>query len=69
LRSAATHSDLVLIGIKPSAHAAPIVVLANKRSRTMDTASIIILAGIVVAFALFAGTLMWSDLQTRRFNR
>ncbi len=35
----------------------------------MDTASIIILAGIVVAFALFAGTLMWSDLQTRRFNR
>ena len=35
----------------------------------MDAVSILILAGIVVAFALFAGALMWSDLQTRRINR
>jgi hypothetical protein len=30
----------------------------------LDAASIFILCGIVVAFMLFAGALMWADQQT-----
>jgi hypothetical protein len=30
----------------------------------IDVASIFILGGIVLAFTLFAGTLMWADHQT-----
>ena len=35
----------------------------------MDAATIVILAGVVLAFALFTGGLMWADLQTRHVGR
>ena len=35
----------------------------------LDTASIFILAGIVLAFMLFGGALMWADFQTSRIRK
>lgn len=35
----------------------------------MPIGSVVILTGIVLAFALFAGVLMWSDLQTGRLQK
>jgi hypothetical protein len=35
----------------------------------LDAATIFILAGIVLAFRLFAAALMWGDFQTRRLKK
>lgn len=37
-----------------------------EKDRAMTTDTIMILSGIVFAFALFAATLMWGDIYTHR---
>jgi hypothetical protein len=35
----------------------------------MDVATILILSGIVLAFALFASALLWGDFRSRQFGK
>jgi hypothetical protein len=35
----------------------------------MDATTILILSGIVLAFALFASALLWGDFRSRQFGK
>jgi hypothetical protein len=57
-----------LIWIKAATGISSIVLPGNSRSSPMST-NFIVLATIVAAFGVFAATLFWADVQTRRVNR
>jgi hypothetical protein len=53
---------MALIQIKTRGE--PAVSLLQSKEESMPTETIIVIVGIVLAFALFAGTLAWGDYYT-----
>jgi hypothetical protein len=41
----------------------------SNRITPMDATTILILSGIVLAFALFASALLWGDFRSRQFGK